>query len=90
MSKHLVVFTMEGCPYCYDFKNILKENNLVFIEMDINENPEEYKMFSQITENEFVPAFMIVDDKTNLAEYFAPERDYNELDEAIKIVKEKI
>jgi glutaredoxin len=81
---------MEGCPHCVDFKNILKEDGLNFIDMDINKNPEEYGMFSKITENEYVPAFMIVDDQTNLAEYFAPDRDYNELDEAIKIVKEKI
>jgi glutaredoxin len=90
MAKHLVLFTMEGCPHCYDFKSSLKEGDITFIEMDINKHPEEYKMFSQITENEYVPAFMIVDDQTNLAEYFAPDRDYNELDEAIKIVKEKI
>jgi hypothetical protein len=68
----------------------LKEDGLNFIDMDINKNPEEYGMFSKITENEYVPAFMIIDDQTNLAEYFAPDRDYNELDEAIKIVKEKI
>jgi hypothetical protein len=55
--------------------------------MDINKHPEEYCMFSKITENEYVPAFMIVDDQTNLVEYFAPDRDYQDLNEAINLIK---
>ncbi len=90
MNKYLVVFTMNGCPYCVEFKEQLKENEFDFIEMDIDENPDEYQMFSTITENDFVPAFMILDKESNKAEYFAPERDYNEISEAINIVKEKI
>jgi glutaredoxin len=87
MAKHLVLFTMEGCPHCVDFKKILKEDGLNFIDMDINKYPEEYGMFSKITENEYVPAFMIVDDQTNLVEYFAPDRDYQDLNEAINLIK---
>jgi glutaredoxin len=81
---------MEGCIHCNDFKNFLKEDKIEFFDMDINKHPEEYQMFTQITENDYVPAFMIVDDQTNVAEYFAPDRDFNELDEGIKIIKEKI
>jgi glutaredoxin len=89
MDKHLVVFTMVGCPFCQDFKELLKGDNIDFVDMDIHENPEEYEMFSQITENDLVPAFMIVDEEDNSAQYFAPDRDYEELDQAIKIIKGK-
>jgi glutaredoxin len=90
MVKHLILFTMEGCPHCHDFKNILRENSINYVDLDINENPEEYEMFSKITENDLVPAFMIVDETNNSAEYFAPDRDYNELDEALEILKRKL
>ena len=44
----------------------------------------------QITENEFVPAFMIVEspDESPKSYLFAPERDFNEIDEGIDIIKE--
>jgi len=31
---------------------------------------------------------MIIDEETEKAEYFAPDRDYDELDDAINIVKQ--
>ena len=63
--KHLVVFTMKGCPHCGDFKTMLEENNITFYEHDIDEHNEEYEMFVQITENEFVPAFMVIEEGGN-------------------------
>ena len=55
MDSQIVLFTMEGCPYCYDFKKMLNDNDIEFTELDINENQEEYDMFVQITGNDFVP-----------------------------------
>jgi glutaredoxin len=79
---------MDGCPHCYEFKNILRSNSINYIDLDINENSEEYEMFSKITENDLVPAFMIMDEVTSSAQYFVPDRDYNELEEALRIIKE--
>jgi hypothetical protein len=47
-------------------------------------------MFKEITENDFVPAFMIVEnpDDEPFSHLFAPERDYNEIEEGIGIIKE--
>jgi hypothetical protein len=47
-------------------------------------------MFKEITENDFVPAFMIVEspDEEPFTHLFAPERDYNEIEEGIGIIKE--
>jgi glutaredoxin len=87
MSKHLVLFTMEGCPFCYEFKEKLNEEDIEFVDMDINDNPSEYDMFMKITENDLVPAFMIVDDQGGPSTFMAPDRDYQELDEAISKIK---
>jgi glutaredoxin len=82
---------MEGCPYCEIMKTQLKESNIPFEVRDIDEHNDEYEMFVEITENEFVPAFMIVESPLtdNHKSYlFAPERDYNEIEEGVAIIKE--
>jgi hypothetical protein len=47
-------------------------------------------MFKEITGNDFVPSFMIVEspDDEPVSHLFAPERDYNEIDEGVNIIKE--
>lgn len=89
--KHLVVFTMKGCPHCGEFKTMLEENNITFYEHDIDEHNEEYEMFVQITENEFVPAFMVIDEgEIASAKCFAPDSNFQTLEEALEIVQKEI
>jgi len=90
MDKLLIVFTMEGCPFCQIMKDRLNEEEIEYYERDINVHEEEYGMFKEITENDFVPAFMIVEnpDDEPFSHLFAPERDYNEIEEGIGIIKE--
>jgi len=90
MSKKLVVYTMEGCPWCTEFKKILKENKIKFINRDIDEHKDEYDLFVEITQNDLIPSFMIVETEDESAQLFAPDRDYGNLNEALDIVKEKI
>lgn len=82
---------MEGCPYCVQMKDQLKESDIDFVERDIDEHEDEYEMFVEITENEFVPAFMIVespDTDEHKSYLYAPDRDYNEIEEGVAIIKE--
>jgi glutaredoxin len=81
---------MKGCPHCETFKQKLKENKIKFINRDIEKYEEEYNLFVEITQNDFVPAFMIVETTDESAELFAPDRDFQEISEAVEIVKEKI
>lgn len=92
MDKHLILFTMKGCPYCEQLKQKLNEEKLEFVERDIDENSEEYDLFVEITENEYVPAFMIIEDdgKNPSSKLFAPDRDFNSLDEGVEIIKKEI
>jgi len=59
--KQLVVFSMEGCPHCQEFKKILSESNVEFVNRDIHEYSDEYQLFSEV-KNDLVPAFMIIDE----------------------------
>ncbi len=91
MDKLVILFTMEGCPYCVQMKDQLKESDIDFVERDIEDHKDEYDMFVEITENEFVPAFMIVespDTDDHKSYLYAPERDYNEIEEGVAIIKE--
>jgi glutaredoxin len=93
MDKLVILFTMEGCPHCETMKKQLTESNLDFVERDIDEHKDEYDMFVEITENEFVPAFMIVespDTDDHKSYLYAPDRDYNEIEEGVAIIKEHL
>ena len=87
-NLNVVVYTMKGCPHCEDFKKMLMAESIEFHERDIDEYSKEYDMYSEITENDMVPALMIIEgDETNYEPYlYAPERNYNELTEAVDII----
>jgi glutaredoxin len=81
---------MKGCPYCDEMKDKLNESGLEFIDRDIEEYEEEYNMFVEVTENDYVPAFMIIDspDESPKSHLFAPDRDYMGINEGVAIIKE--
>lgn len=81
---------MKGCPYCDMMKEKLVNENITFFERDIDEHKDEYDIFVEVTENEYVPSFMIIetDQDKPKSHLFAPERDYNEIDEGVEIIKE--
>jgi glutaredoxin len=89
MSKILVVYTLKGCGWCKEFKKILKENSIPFKNRDIEKYEEEYSLFVEM-KNDFVPAFMIVNTETETAQLYAPEIDFQDLEEALGIVKENL
>lgn len=93
MDKLVVLFTMKGCPHCDELKKKLVSENLEYYERDIFEHSDEYELFVEITKNEYVPAFMIIeDDNTDkpITKLFAPDRDFQSLDEGVEIIKKEI
>jgi glutaredoxin len=84
----IVVFTMKGCPHCVEFKKMLKENDVKFYDRDIDEYKEEYDLFSEITNNDMIPALLIVETLDDKHESFlyVPEKDYDLLTEALELV----
>lgn len=86
----VVLYTMKGCPYCNELKELLNDRNISFIDRDIEENLEEYELFVKVTASELVPSIMIVEKNNgDISAYtYVPERDYNELEDACKIILE--
>lgn len=91
MDKITVLFTMKSCPFCVMLKEMLDKEDIIYVDRDIEEFEEEYDMFVEATGNDFVPAFMLIEDfesevpKTGL---FAPDRDFEDIEHGLKIIKE--
>lgn len=81
---------MKGCPFCVEFKEILVKEQIDFFDRDIDEHDDEYNMFTEITGNDMIPALLIIEGngKEHKSFLYAPEKNYNELTEALQIIKE--
>jgi len=90
MSKHVIIFSMKGCPHCNEFKEMLNNENIEYIDADIEDHSEEYEMFVQITENDFVPAIMLVDEENSNNKFYAPDRDFEDLEQGVELIKKYI
>jgi glutaredoxin len=87
---NVIVYTMKGCPFCVDFKKMLKEEGVEFFDRDIDEYKDEYNIFSEITDNDMIPALLIIEGsgKDYKSFLYTPEKNYNELTEALQIINE--
>jgi len=84
----VVVYTMKGCPFCVQFKKILTNEGIEFFDRDIDEHKDEYDIFTEITKNDMIPALLIIESENSKNESFmyVPEKNYNELTEALDII----
>lgn len=89
---NVIVYTMKGCPFCEDFKKMLKEERIKFHDRDIHEYADEYDAYSKITKNDMIPSLLIIegDEKNHKSFLYAPERNFDELTEALEIVKKHV
>lgn len=85
----VVVYTMKGCPFCTDFKEMLTNEGIEFFDRDIDDYKDEYDIFVEVTDNDMIPAMLIIEgnDETHESFLYAPERNYNELSEAVDIIQ---
>jgi uncharacterized protein YciU (UPF0263 family) len=70
---------------------MLNEAGIEYYDRDIEEFEEEYDMFVEATGNDFVPAFMLVENPESekpSTGLFAPDRDYEDIEQGVKIIKE--
>jgi glutaredoxin len=90
MDKVVVLFTMEGCPFCVDLKKMLNTENVNYLERDIDVYEEEYNLFVEATGNDFIPAFMLIKNPETdnpITELYAPDRDFSDITEGFNIIK---
>lgn len=91
--KKVILYTMDGCPHCSKFKSLLKESNIEFDERNVNNHEKEYKKFVEATNNEYLPAFTLIEinkGEEPKVELNAPDDNFDNLNEALQIVKDFI
>ena len=87
MSKIVFLYTMEGCPYCKEVKTLLEAESIEYTERDCDEYDLQYTLLKENTNNDYVPAFEIRDDEKMTKRFLVPERDFEELEDAVLLVK---
>jgi len=97
MNGNLIfVYSMEGCPWCKLLKEKLTESNIDYIDRDIQKFPYEYEKFKSVTGNDLVPSMVMMrlpqvlkeNSKAEKVVYLCPDKDFNDLDEALtKIIE---
>jgi glutaredoxin len=87
---NVIVYTMEGCPFCTEFKDMLTKEGIEFFDRDIDKYEKEYEIFSEVTDNDMIPALLIIegDGKNHQSFLYAPDRNYVELTEAVDIINQ--
>jgi len=84
----VLVYSEDGCPWCTDIKQELVKNNILFLERDVQKYKKEWELITTITENEYVPALCLLNHETKEKTYLIPDRDFDDINEAISKVKE--
>ena len=73
-NLNVIVYTMKGCPFCTDFKEMLVNEGIEFYDRDIDEYEDEYEVFVEVTENDMIPALLIIEseDEDHKSFLYAP------------------
>ena len=77
----VIVFTMEGCPWCDELKGQLDESNVEYEARDINEYSTMYNNFAKITECELLPSVLIG------KEALVPEKSFQTIEECVDTIE---
>ncbi len=80
--EKVILFTMKGCPHCDKLKNKLIENEIQFVEKDVDKYEKTYEQFSKAVKSDYLPAVLIG------KRAFIPDRSFKNMNEASKIIKQ--
>jgi|1_EtaG_2_1085319.scaffolds.fasta_scaffold07464_4 glutaredoxin len=86
----IVLYTMEGCPYCDELKGYMQNEGIKYKPIDIDIREKLWESVKKITGEEYVPTVMVVNTDTGSPKFFAPDRDFEEPKECFTLVKDLI
>jgi glutaredoxin len=77
------IYSIEGCPYCDELKQIFKNEGIEFVNVDVNlpENEEEYNRIYEITKSDDVPIIKVG------KRLLVPNVSYLSITEAVDLTK---
>jgi glutaredoxin 3 len=81
MNKEIKIYTTETCPYCKEVKQALEKHDIVFDNLLISENQNEWRAIIALTGMPTVPTIVINN------EHMVPGRDFANAENLINIIK---
>tara|TARA_R110001583_G_scaffold97083_3_gene241814 strand:+ start:4856 stop:5131 length:276 start_codon:yes stop_codon:yes gene_type:complete len=88
MQTKVIVYSQKGCPHCIEMKESFTNENIFFESRDIEKYNEEWDIVSKRTKNSYIPTVELQIEGRVL--YFAPDRDWEEVNECVGMVKDLI
>ncbi len=90
MGSSIIIFTLNGCSHCKLLKDKLNELNIDFTEMEVTQHKITWEQVLKQTKIDYLPTIFINKDGTGTGPVFCPERDFNNPDEAVNLIRKNI
>ena len=90
MANKLLLFTLDTCGHCKRLKERLINESIPFTEIEVNSNQSLWNQVVTQSKNEYLPTFFIKKEGSDTGPIFCPERDFENDDQAIEIIKKYI
>jgi glutaredoxin len=88
--NHIIVFTLNGCGHCTELKKSLNELEIQYSEIEITENEDMWNQVVSQTGHNSLPTVYVSINGGDEGPVFIPERDFNDKDECLEIIKKYI
>lgn len=85
--KNILVFTLDGCQHCVDLKKSLTNANVLYNEMEINENQSLWNQVVEQTGYNLLPTVFIGSNDSDEGIVLVPDRDFKSSTELLKYIK---
>lgn len=85
-----IIFTLNDCPYCFELKKTLSDLSIPFHDVEITKNKKLWDFIVSQTEQDLLPTVLIHTNNQGDGLVYVPERDFQDLDEIIEIIKKNI
>ncbi len=89
-NYQIVLYSMEGCPYCDELKGYLQNEGMDYKPIDIEEKEHLWEKVKNITGEDYVPTAMVVNTDTGSPKFFVPDVHFEEPKECFELVKDYI
>ena len=84
------LFTMKGCQYCDEFKEILKKENLSYQEYDVDDDEYLWKQIVNQIGDENLPTAFIRNEDESLGVLLMPDINVESQEDMLEKIKESI
>jgi len=81
MKEKITIYTNETCSYCKEIKDLLKKNEIDFIEKLTSEHTEEWHQITELLAMGQLPTLSFN------KEFFVPGRDYMNPEHLVQLIK---